>query len=224
VSAKLLPPDSTEQPKPGREPDGKFLPGQSGNPSGRPGRLAEHAARIRSELGPLAIEAHKKLLADPDPRIVGEAVALVYDRGWGKAPQAAPIVEDGYEKDTSSKPFSLADLLLKKLQQHAGEIDENGRPLPPKPKPDMSRLSLEELHQLDSLGRKMRGEPEPVLDEYSKARLAKDIEEDRARRISDPVADPLVDLKRTIEQTAGIDIDTFAATGGKVALPPEAKK
>ena len=67
-----------------RSPEGKFLPGQSGNPGGRPKdehRVAELARSYTLE----AIDTLVELMRHgKDERVRGTAAQALLDRGWGK--------------------------------------------------------------------------------------------------------------------------------------------
>ena len=73
------------EPYKNRTPEGKFLPGQSGNPGGRPKdvhRVAELARSYTVE----AIETLVDLMRHgKDERVRGTAAQALLDRGWGKA-------------------------------------------------------------------------------------------------------------------------------------------
>ena len=68
-----------------RTPAGKFLPGKSGNPGGRPKdehRVADLARSYTTE----AIETLVDLMRHgKDERVRGTAAQALLDRGWGKA-------------------------------------------------------------------------------------------------------------------------------------------
>ena len=70
---------------PNRTSSGQFLPGQSGNPGGRPKdvhRVAELARSYTVE----AIETLVDLMRHgKDERVRGTAAQALLDRGWGKA-------------------------------------------------------------------------------------------------------------------------------------------
>lgn len=102
--------DENSTPRPRRRGFGRpFKPGQSGNPSGRP--KGSYSAYIRQQCG-----EDGKLLADtllalvkndtdflaqhgmeiPNTKELIQAIELLYDRGWGKAPQHIALTgEDG---------------------------------------------------------------------------------------------------------------------------------
>jgi hypothetical protein len=74
-----------------RARDGRFLPGRSGNPGGRPGS-SEEFRRIRAlyrEHSEEAVSEAKRLMDEScDDRVKLAACQLIMDRGWGKAPDS----------------------------------------------------------------------------------------------------------------------------------------
>lgn len=77
-----------------RTPEGKFTPGVSGNPSGRPKAFKEYQEWLSEHaLGP-AKEALLKCLSNEDGKVQMMAVKEVADRLFGKAPQTI-LGEDG---------------------------------------------------------------------------------------------------------------------------------
>lgn len=70
-----------------REKSGRFVPGYSGNPGGRPrdeARVADLARFYTSE----AIDTLVELMRNAsDDRVRGTAAQALLDRGWGKARQ-----------------------------------------------------------------------------------------------------------------------------------------
>lgn len=79
---------------------GRWQPGQSGNPRGRPRVVAElrDLARERTEdaIGVLA-----SIMNDPrqPPGARVAAARLILERGWGRPPQAEDFVHDPHEDD-----------------------------------------------------------------------------------------------------------------------------
>jgi len=73
-----------------RDGGGRWAKGQSGNPSGRPPLPEELRLRIRA-LGPRAVEALERALADPDPRVVVAAAKELLDRGYGRPTQSVEL-------------------------------------------------------------------------------------------------------------------------------------
>jgi hypothetical protein len=71
-----------------------FVPGQSGNPSGRPKEdpLLKEMARARTAE---AFEVVLACLTDDDPKIRLKAAEVVLDRGHGKAPIALTGADGG---------------------------------------------------------------------------------------------------------------------------------
>ena len=82
-----------ERPNNVRGLDGRFAPGTSGNPGGRPkdeARVAELARSYTSE----AIETLAHLMRHGrDERVRGTAALALLDRGWGKP--KVEVVADG---------------------------------------------------------------------------------------------------------------------------------
>lgn len=79
--------------------DGKFAPGSSGNPGGRP-RAAHHVVELARQHTNLAIEALAGIAGDPSApefaRIAASATLL--DRGWGKPIQANPAMHEHFTR------------------------------------------------------------------------------------------------------------------------------
>ena len=70
-----------------RTEQGRFKPGVSGNPQGRPGGYAEFREMCRSK-SPAAVEALEGALTEGGPSAVAAARVLL-EYGWGK-PSSAP--------------------------------------------------------------------------------------------------------------------------------------
>lgn len=66
---------------------GRFVPGESGNPGGRPAGLSRvtELARAHSEK---AIDALVAALDEPDPMVRMKAADMLLTRAWGKPAQA----------------------------------------------------------------------------------------------------------------------------------------
>jgi hypothetical protein len=70
-----------------RDETGRFRPGASGNPGGRP--KDEHGiAELARGYGPEAIERLAKLMRDEDARVSQAACVALLDRGYGRPKQA----------------------------------------------------------------------------------------------------------------------------------------
>lgn len=84
---RLSAPENTCPEVPGRDERGRFHPGRSGNPGGRPKAIADLRDMAR-EYSQAAIETLASALHAEDERVrVAAAVALL-DRAWGKPAQA----------------------------------------------------------------------------------------------------------------------------------------
>ena len=80
----------------GQKNGGRFKPGQSGNPGGKPKAIIEvtQAARERTTN---AIETLEEVMLNPkatQAARVSAAIAIL-DRGWGKAPQTMTVRREG---------------------------------------------------------------------------------------------------------------------------------
>lgn len=100
-------------------PTGRFQPGVSGNPGGKPSELAAFRKQL-AEFDPLAMQAIRRVLSSDDDKVVVQALALFWDRRYGKAPQAI-TGEDG-------KPLRLeigiVDVLRKMVELEPAKVDE----------------------------------------------------------------------------------------------------
>jgi len=79
----------------GSVPKGRWVKGQSGNPSGR--RKADKTlTELARDASPEAIRTLIKIMRDPKAPHGARAVAAdrVLDRAWGKAPQLVGVVTD----------------------------------------------------------------------------------------------------------------------------------
>src|SRR5689334_15594009 len=81
-----------------RSPAGRFVPGHSGNPSGRP-KSAGLAALIKDKTqdGAELVDIALKILRSrrEETRYRLEALAFLADRGWGKPIQAHEVTGEG---------------------------------------------------------------------------------------------------------------------------------
>ena len=76
---------------PKRRPGGTFKPGQSGNPSGRPKRLAELNALCQKNF-PLALRRLRRLIKSPDDELSFRAIQFTFAYVMGKPPEAESLV------------------------------------------------------------------------------------------------------------------------------------
>ncbi len=70
-----------------------FAKGRSGNPGGRPKGSAEVRALARAMTGRAFEEIERMAFTGSDDRVKLEAIKIILDRGYGKAPQ--PMDGDG---------------------------------------------------------------------------------------------------------------------------------
>lgn len=101
-----------------RTKDGRFAPGCSGNPSGRP-RMLEVEAQTKREmcgLTPLAVQTLRDVLESETvkPELKIRAAEIVLDRTCGKAPSRDELQFDDIDAHNIG-----AYLQLKKQQQNA---------------------------------------------------------------------------------------------------------
>lgn len=106
---------------PGRPPvETRFKPGQSGNPSGRPKSLARKVREVAGgEDGETLVFFLASVMADPKEKTQHrlEATKLLLERGWGKAPQYAPIEQED--------PLDMAEAQAEAIAlEFQGRIDE----------------------------------------------------------------------------------------------------
>lgn len=101
-----------------RTKDGRFAPGCSGNPAGRPRRLEVEAEAMRAmcELTPLAVQTLRDILESPTakPEIKIRAAETILDRTCGKAPSRDELQFEDIDAHNIG-----AYLQLKKQQQNA---------------------------------------------------------------------------------------------------------
>jgi hypothetical protein len=71
-----------------RDGSGRFLPGQSANPGGRPSGVKE-LRELTRQYTHEAVDVLVKHLNDPDPRVALFAANSLLDRGYGKPSPAA---------------------------------------------------------------------------------------------------------------------------------------
>ena len=95
-----------------------FMPGQSGNPRGRPKGLARATRELVGEDGMALVELWWSIACDETRRDRDrlEASRLLADRGWGKAPTFAAIEEpdplDLANMEQAAEQFRAAILRL----------------------------------------------------------------------------------------------------------------
>ena len=77
--------------RPARRARGTFKPGQSGNPSGRPKRLAELNALCQKNF-PLALRRLRRLIKSPDDELSFRAIQFTFAYVMGKPPEAESLL------------------------------------------------------------------------------------------------------------------------------------
>jgi hypothetical protein len=81
---------------PSRDPLGRFPPGRSGNPSGRPALAPEVRAAVQEIFAAASAEAAERLvnlMRDEDPRVSAAAAVHILDRLLGKVAPPAEAKE-----------------------------------------------------------------------------------------------------------------------------------
>jgi Family of unknown function (DUF5681) len=95
---------------------GRFVPGQSGNPGGRPRGLARAARELLGDDGQAIVEFWMTIMADDtaSTRDRLEASRLLADRGWGKPPAHQLVIDSEFvpisrqQEDTAVKALEAA--------------------------------------------------------------------------------------------------------------------
>lgn len=122
-------PDTAVERRPDGMPVGKpFEPGRSGNPKGRPKGIAR---QVRERLGAVAREDEdpSAVLIDFFADVVADttnstrdrmyAANWLAERGWGKAPQFAPMEEEDPLDLSEERTAALADSLVARIDEVA---------------------------------------------------------------------------------------------------------
>lgn len=74
-----------------RAPDGRWLPGSSGNPHGVPGSYYDMVALARAETRPALRTVIDIMMTSTDDKTRLAAAKIILDRGWGTAPQLVQV-------------------------------------------------------------------------------------------------------------------------------------
>jgi Family of unknown function (DUF5681) len=103
-----------------------FMPGQSGNPRGRPKGLAKATRELVGEDGMALAELWWDIARDETRRDRDrlEASRLLADRGWGKAPTYAAI-EEGDSLDLAALEQAAEEFRARILALVPPETDQN---------------------------------------------------------------------------------------------------
>lgn len=93
---------------------GRFKPGQSGNPGGRPKGLARTTRELLGDDGLAIVEFWAHVMADEGARTPDrlEASRLLAERGWGKPPTYEPIEA----ADQESLPQEQVDEAVRRFE------------------------------------------------------------------------------------------------------------
>jgi len=105
---------------------GRWAPGISGNPGGRPKLPEEVKAGLR-DLAATAIEVLREAMASDDHRVRVAAAAQVLDRGYGRAAQVIDATLTSNMDPSVAHLQALKDLVARKSDAPAGEVPS---PLP----------------------------------------------------------------------------------------------
>ena len=102
-----------------RDGDGRFLPGTSGNPGGRP-RVVGHVRDMAQRHAEAAVEVLAEIMRDSDapaPARIAASVALL-DRGFGRPVDQRAMLLLARNADSSAPVTELAmDQLLAELER-----------------------------------------------------------------------------------------------------------
>lgn len=91
----------------GRDSDGKFAKGQSGNPSGR-AKMPAEIRDILSSNSEKAVKAIVKFMDDDDPRVALRAAEALLDRTYGKPQLMAETISFSVPDDCNDAGALLA--------------------------------------------------------------------------------------------------------------------
>ena len=100
-----------------RDANGRFVPGVSGNPQGRPG-LDPEVKSILTAAAPDAARKLVELINAEDPRVAGTAAGAVLDRLYGKPATSTDM------KVTASSNAELHHGVLLELSAQAVKVEQ----------------------------------------------------------------------------------------------------
>lgn len=104
------------QAKAGRTPEGRFLPGVSGNPGGRPTEYTDFVKLAREVGSPVAFETLVKRCTAEDDRAAVQAALGILAYAWGRPKQAVELTgKDGGPVETVGARDRLVELLERRL-------------------------------------------------------------------------------------------------------------
>ena len=123
--------------------NGRFQPGQSGNPGGRP-REVGHVRELARQRTEKAVETLETIMEDPKAPAAARVTAAqaLLDRGWGRAPQTLNV---------GNPSKDVKDMTDEELDAQIAEVEAR---LPPAQR-DLLRAAL----RYEEPGGKREGEP-----------------------------------------------------------------
>ncbi len=150
-------------PAPGRDTRGRFLPGASANPKGRPLENVEVKELARAQ-GPAAIIRLTQLMHCDDPQTCIAAAKALLDRGFGRPEQT--IAVDATVTPTITYP-AMADMDPNEAARVYAEImqtDANVTFLPPsgRPKKEIAAAAVHPPAALPKARQELITAPEPI--------------------------------------------------------------
>ncbi len=122
---------SETTPATARNDSGRYRPGKSGNPGGRPkltGRALEVRAACR-EASVRAVERLTELLEAADPGVVLRAATVILDRAWGSPGSEADVREvdtDRLDAAKARKQGRGRDALAELMAEQEPPLDVDG--------------------------------------------------------------------------------------------------
>ena len=98
-----------------RDDNGRFQPGQSGNPSGRPPLDPALKARL-SALTPKALDVLERGLQSSDQRVALQSAQALLDRALGRPAQAVDVKAETYDASQDHLAAIMATARRRQLE------------------------------------------------------------------------------------------------------------